>query len=103
MLVTSVDDGVAKNGGVEWYSIAGKTGTAQIAYKGKYETGVASTNGSFAGFAPAEDPQFVILVKLERPRTSQYGGSTSAYIFSEIASELLEYYSIPKKQLPATQ
>lgn len=97
MLVYSVDHGVANNGAVEWYSVAGKTGTAQIAYKWKYETWVASTNWSFAWFAPAEDPQFVILVKLERPRTSQYGWSTSAFIFSEIASELLEYYGIPKK------
>ncbi len=97
MLVSSVDDGVAWNGAVEWYSIAGKTGTSQIAYRWKYETWAASTNWSFAWFAPAEDPQFTILVKLERPRTSQYGGATSAYIFSEIASELLEYYGIPKK------
>lgn len=99
MLVKSVDDWVANNAAVEWYSIAGKTGTAQIAYKWKYEEGVGSTNGSFAWFAPAEDPQFVILVKLERPRTSQYGWATSAHIFSEIASELLEYYGIPKKEV----
>jgi cell division protein FtsI/penicillin-binding protein 2 len=97
MLVYSVDKWVAKNGAVEWYSVAWKTGTAQIAYRGKYEEWVASTNGSFAGFAPAEDPKFVILVKLERPRTSQYGWATSSHIFSEITSELLEYYGIPKK------
>jgi len=38
-----------------------------------------------------------MIVKLERPRSSQYGGSTSAYMFSDIAKELLDYYSIPKK------
>lgn len=97
MLVSSVDDWVAGNGRVEWYSIAGKTGTSPIAYRWKYETWIASTTGSFAGFAPAEDPKFVILVKLDRPRTSQYWGATSAYIFSDIAKELLEYYAIPKK------
>lgn len=95
MLVTGVEAWVAKNGAVKGYSIAGKTGTSQIAYRGKYEDGVASTNASFAGFAPAEDPKFVVIVKLERPRTSPYGWSTSAHIFSEITGELLEYYGIP--------
>lgn len=98
MLVNGVDSGVAGNGRVEWYALAGKTGTSQIAFRGKYETGNASTNGSFAGFWPAEDPQFVIVVKLERPRTSNYGGATSAYIFADIAKELFEYYGIPKRK-----
>lgn len=97
LLVDSIDKWVAKNGAVEWYKVWWKTGTSQIAYKWWYEDGVASTYGSFAGFAPAEDPKFVIVVKLERPRTSPYGWSTSAYIFSEIASEILQYYQIPKK------
>lgn len=96
-LVDGIEAGVAGNGAVEWYSVAGKTGTAQINFRGKYETGVASTNGSFAGFWPAEDPQFVIIVKLERPRTSIYGGATSSFIFADIAKELFEYYGIPKK------
>lgn len=99
MLVSWVDDGVAKNGAVEGYSVAGKTGTAQIAYRGTYETGVGSTFASFAWFAPAEDPQFVIVVKLNRPRTSQYGWETSAFLFSEVSKELLEYYAIPKRKV----
>lgn len=97
MLVASVDDGVAGNGRVEGYSIAGKTWTSQIAFRGAYETWEASTNGSFAWYAPAEDPKFVILVKLDRPRTSQFWGATSAYMFWELAKELLDYYGIPKK------
>lgn len=98
MLVDGVENGVAKYGAVEWYRVAGKTGTSQIAYRGGYEYGVASTYGSFAWFAPAEDPRFVIVVKLERPRTSVYGWSTSAHIFSELAWKLLKYYAIPKKR-----
>lgn len=97
MLVSWVDTGVANNGAVEWYSVAGKTGTSQIAYRGSYETWVASTYASFAWYAPAEDPQFVVVVKLNRPRTSQYGWETSAHLFSEVAKELLDYYNIPKK------
>lgn len=97
MLVIWVEEWVAKNWAVEWYSIAGKTGTSQIAFRGKYEEWVGSTTASFAWYAPAEDPKFVIVVKLDRPRTNQYGWSTSAYMFSEVAEELLEYYSIPQK------
>ena len=97
MLIRWVDEWVAKAGAVPGYSVAGKTGTSQIAYKWKYEDGVGSTTASFAGFAPAEDPKFVIVVKLDRPRTNQYGGSTSAFLFSQIAKELLEYYAIPQK------
>jgi hypothetical protein len=40
----------------------------------------------------------VIVVKLERPRTSIYGWSTSAKIFADIAESILQYYQIPKKQ-----
>ncbi|NDK09522.1 penicillin-binding protein 2 [Candidatus Gracilibacteria bacterium] len=100
MLVDGVENGVAKAGGIEGFTVAGKTGTSQIAYKGGYEGGAAATNGSFVGFAPAEDPQVVVLVKLERPRSSQYGGSTSSFIFADITREILEYYGIPKKVVP---
>ncbi len=97
MMVNGVEKWVADNGLVPWYTVAGKTGTSQIAYKGQYEKWAASTYGSFAWFWPAEDPEFVVVVKLDRPRTSNYGWQTSAFIFSEIASELFEYYGIPKK------
>ncbi|MGE4444019.1 MAG: peptidoglycan D,D-transpeptidase FtsI family protein [Candidatus Altimarinota bacterium] len=98
VLVDSVNHGVAKHGGVKGYSIAGKTGTAQIAYKGGYETGQASTRGFFAGYAPAEDPKFVMIIKLERPRSSIYGGETVARTFSRISQYLFNYYAIPPKE-----
>ncbi|MFK7780201.1 MAG: penicillin-binding protein 2 [Candidatus Gracilibacteria bacterium] len=97
MLVSSASEGVAQNGNVEGYSVAGKTGTSQIPYKGSYEKGQGSTIGSYAGFGPAEDPKFVIIVKLDRPRTNEYGGGTSAFIFRDVASYLFDYYGIPKK------
>ncbi|MDD3302121.1 MAG: penicillin-binding protein 2 [Candidatus Gracilibacteria bacterium] len=96
MLVDSVDNGFASNGKVEGYNMAGKTGTAQIAFRGGYEDGVGSTVGSFAGYGPAEDPKFVIIMKMDRPRTTAFGGESSAYMFSEISKYLLDYYGIPK-------
>ncbi len=98
MLIDGVVNGVAKWAAIAGYSVAGKTGTAQIAYKGWYENGTASTVGSFIGFAPAEDPQFVMIVKLERPRTDIYGGTTTTKMFAEIGTEILKYYGIPKKE-----
>ena len=96
VLVSSIDNGVAKNWKVEWYSIWWKTWTSDIAYKWGYEKWVGSTNASFAWFWPAQDPKFVIIVKLRRPRTSIYWGLTSSYIFSDVAKYLLNYYRIPK-------
>ncbi len=98
VLVDGVNNWVAQTGKVEWYAIAGKTGTSQIAYKWWYESGFVpgSTNASFAWFGPAQDPKFVIVVKLHRPRTSNYGWSTSAYIFADVAKYLLDYYKIPQ-------
>ncbi|MBW7954595.1 penicillin-binding protein 2 [Candidatus Gracilibacteria bacterium] len=98
VLVDSVNHGVAKGGGVKGYSVAGKTGTAQIAYKGKYEAGTASTMGFYAGYAPAEDPKFVMIVKVERPRSSIFGGETVAKTFAKISNYLFNYYGIPPKK-----
>ncbi|MDD3646309.1 MAG: penicillin-binding protein 2 [Candidatus Gracilibacteria bacterium] len=99
MLYDGVENGVAGNGKVPGYALAAKSGTAQISYKGGYENGVGSTIGTFAGFGPIEDPKFTIIVKLERIRTSAYGGETSGHIFSDIAKYLFDYYKIPKKEI----
>lgn len=97
MLVSSASEWVALNWNVEWYSVAWKTWTSQIPYKWSYEEWQWSTIWSYAWFWPAEDPQFVIIVKLDRPRTNEYWGSTSSFIFKDIASYLFDYYWIPKK------
>lgn len=84
-------------GSVDWYRFALKSWTAQIPFRGWYETWVASTIWSFAWFWPIEDPRFTMVVTLERPRSSVYGWSTSARIFQEIATYLVDYFEIPKR------
>jgi cell division protein FtsI/penicillin-binding protein 2 len=96
MLVDSVNKWVAWNWKVLWYNVAWKTWTSQIAYKWKYEEWEWSTIWSFVWFWPYEDPKFVIVVKLERPKVSNYWGATSAFIFADVASYLFDYYWIPK-------
>ena len=78
------------------YRIAGKSGTAQIPnpVTGKYEKKV--TNTTFVGFLPADDPQFVILAKLNRPRSNTWASKTAANLFRAVAHDLIINYGIPK-------
>lgn len=97
MMIQAVDKGEAqfykKKAGLENYSIAGKTGTAQIAVAGHYDA--TKTVASFIGFAPAQDPKFVMLVRYDQPETSIYGADTAAPTFFQIAKEIFTYYGIP--------
>lgn len=93
MLVNAVDKGEAKWAKPKGYRIAGKTGTAQIALAGHYDP--ENTITSFIGFAPADNPKFVMLIVLNRPKTSIYGSETAAPIFFNIAKKILTYYNIP--------
>ncbi|MBD5603821.1 MAG: penicillin-binding protein 2 [Candidatus Eremiobacteraeota bacterium] len=68
---------------VPGYTTAGKTGTAQIAENGHYSAGAYVA--SFVGLVPAEEPKYVILVKIERPHGAIYGGVVAAPAFAEIA------------------
>lgn len=97
MLVDGVRRWFAKKWGVAWYEIAGKTWTSQMASKGWYEVGTAGhTITSYGGYAPANNPKFVLIVSLTRPRTSVYSETTSSALFAEVAAYLLNYYNIPK-------
>ena len=76
--------------------IGGKTGTAQIPIRGHYDP--TKTNASFVGFAPADNPKFVVLVVLKEPQTSPWGSETAAPLFFEITKELILYYNIAPDQ-----
>jgi len=92
MLVNVVDNGQAKRAGVKGYYVAGKTGTAQIAGPGGY---TQDYNHSFVGFAPVDDPKFVMIVKFEKPAEIKYADSTTAPVFADIAKFILQYYQVP--------
>ncbi len=96
MMVDAVDLGEAsyykKQAGLKDFKIAGKTGTAQIPVAGHYDA--TKTIASFIGFAPADDPKFVMLVRYTEPTASIYGADTAAPTFFAIAKELFTYWSI---------
>ena len=93
MMVRAVSEGESQFAKPKGYTIAGKTGTAQIALEGHYDA--TKTIASFVGFAPVDNPKFVMLVRYVKPETSIYGSETAAPTFFEIAKELFTYYNIP--------
>jgi len=86
-----VTDGTGKKAKIAGYSVAGKTGTAQIAKNGRYGHGYLA---SFVGFLPASKPRLAILVSVWHPRHGQYGGVVSAPVFREIARQSVSYLKI---------
>ncbi|MGW8317873.1 MAG: peptidoglycan D,D-transpeptidase FtsI family protein [Candidatus Promineifilaceae bacterium] len=78
---------------VEGYTVAGKTGTAQIPENGIYNP--TDTIGSFIGWLPADNPEVVVIVKLDRPHASPWGSMTAAPAFAEMMTDLVGLLDIP--------
>lgn len=79
------------------YQIAGKTGTAEIPIPGGYHPTL--TIASFVGYLPADDPELVILVIIDRPTTSRWGGKTAAPAFRRVAQQLVLLLDIPPDEV----
>ena len=94
MMVSVVVNGHGKKAAVAGYSVAGKTGTAQVPKPGGgyYDD---RHIGSFVGFAPANDPKFAMLVRLDNPKNVDWAESSAAPTFGEIAKWLLDYMGVP--------
>lgn len=94
MMVYNVDhsllDGKAMN---PRYSIAAKTGTAQIAENGKYAED--RFLHSFVGFLPASDPKFVVMLYTVNPRGVSFASETLAKPFMDMTKFLINYYQLP--------
>lgn len=91
-------EGTARRARVPGYTVAGKTGTAQMVYNGHYSQ--SDFRGSFIGFFPATDPRLAILVTCEatpKPRTD--GGVCAAPVFARIASDAARILQIPPDDL----
>jgi len=84
--------GTASEVSVPGYTLAGKTGTAQVAEEGGYsETKYVA---SFIGFAPAQNPQLLAAVIVDQPQGEIYGGSVAAPAFGQIAAFALPYLGV---------
>ncbi|MFH2105118.1 MAG: penicillin-binding protein 2 [Parcubacteria group bacterium] len=98
MMVSVVENGFGESAKVPGYKIAGKTGTAQVPNENGPGYDPSQKITSFIGFAPVEDPQFVMLVRLDNPGGDVWGASTAAPVFKEIAEEIFRYYQIPPSE-----
>ncbi|MCA9370158.1 penicillin-binding protein 2, partial [Candidatus Woesebacteria bacterium] len=96
--VTEMMVNAAGHGEAQWtrsrtHTVAGKTGTSQIAVQGGYDED--KTIASFVGFAPAYNPEFVMLVKLSEPTTSTWASETATPLWYDIADQLFLLLNIP--------
>ncbi len=97
MLISVVESGYGKATKIPGYYIAGKTGTAQISWSALdiNKSGYSDeTWQSFIGYAPAFDPKFLILVKLDNPqtKTAEY---SAVPIFHDLAKYIINLWQIP--------
>ena len=92
MMVLAASSGEAKWTHLRGFKVAGKTGTAQIPISGHYDQ--ESTIASFVGFAPADDPKFLMLVTLREPVSSPWASETAAPLWYQIAKDLFIYFGI---------
>lgn len=76
---------------LEWFTLWGKTGTAEIAYKGKYRGTEWRTNASFIGVVTKDNPQYVVVVQVRRPKTNKRWTYTAWPLFKDIAWFLIAY------------
>ncbi len=87
------NEGTAPEAKISGYRVAGKTGTAQ-----RYDDTCGcyrGYTGSFIGLAPADDPQLVVAVTLQRPVKGYYGGTVAAPVFRDIMTYALQELRIP--------
>lgn len=96
MLQTSLKD-ESSDALVEGYSLAGKTGTAEIAVNGEYSS--SQTNASFVGWGPTDDPQFLVYIWLEKPSSSIWGSVVAAPVFRDVVKQLVVLMNIPPDSL----
>lgn len=94
MQTVITEGGTGVNAALEGYSVSGKTGTAQkVDEKGGYAK--EKYLSSFVGFVPSEKPEIAILVVIDEPQGSHYGGVVAAPAFKNIAHNTLDYLNIP--------
>jgi len=96
ILVGVVERGTGKQGAVEGYTVAGKTGTAQKVEHGTYSH--SKVLASFVGYVPAEAPQLAIVVIIDEPRLAKWGGEAAAPVFKRVAQQALYYLQVPSQQ-----
>ena len=90
LLESVVTEGGGKRAYIEEYSIGGKTATSQTLPRSAHKY-----ISSVLGFAPADDPQVLVLVVIHNPQGVYYGGTIAAPVARDIFADILPYLNIP--------
>lgn len=93
MMVQVVNQGLDEGARLSGYTVAGKTGTAEIPIPTGYRTDRFIM--SFIGFLPADDPQVIVLVKLDEPTSGNWASQVAAPVFRQLAERLVILLEIP--------
>ncbi|MBI2620710.1 penicillin-binding protein 2 [candidate division WWE3 bacterium] len=91
LLTKAVEGGESKFFNIKGYKVAGKTGTAQIPFEGRYDP--TKTNATFVGFLPTSK-RFSMIVRLSQPGTSPFASETAVPLWMRIAEGLVRYYGV---------
>lgn len=89
MSLVTLEEGTGTNAALEHYTVAGKTGTAQKVNPETRRYDPDMWVGSFVGFAPAEKPEVAVIVMIDEPQDTHYGGVVAAPAFKKIMTEAL--------------
>lgn len=87
-----VDSGTATDAALSTFNLAGKSGTARRTSGGRYGKGTYTS--SFVGIFPANDPQYVVLVKIDNPRETYYGGRAAAPVAKDVIEAAIASRSV---------
>jgi cell division protein FtsI/penicillin-binding protein 2 len=100
-MMHQVVDGVpGHRGQVRGYDVGGKTGTTLVSIPTGYA--LDSTLATFVGFAPVDDPELIMLVKIDTPQDDPLGGIVAAPVFGKLAPKILSYLNV-RPNAPAAQ
>jgi cell division protein FtsI/penicillin-binding protein 2 len=91
-----VREGTGENAALENFTVAGKTGSAQVAGKGGYIKGKYVS--TFIGFFPAENPRYLMLVTMAEPRGAYYASEVAAPAFREAAERIAMAKEVPPER-----
>lgn len=100
-MLTQSLDGETRYAHVEGYEIAGKTGTAQVPTERGYDPN--QTIASFVGWGPVSDPQFIVLVRMDKPTSSPWGSVVAAPVFQDVVERLVVFLGIPPDTGPVQE
>jgi len=98
--VVEEEGGTGANARSEFYTIGGKTGTAQKVVRGARGYAKDKFFASFVGVAPVEDPKIVVFVGIDEPKGAYYGGTVAAPVVKEIVEQSLNVMGVPSTHSP---